>query len=74
MNPIEFLLKVTEEQGNSSPLGHTSSLLSKRHFDGDLNKDKRAESNILTEGPEWFTKSLLVLNKGNRKGRHLKNL
>lgn len=43
---------VTEEQGSTSPLGHTFSSLSENILRGDLVEDKGVESNILIEGPE----------------------
>lgn len=53
------LSSVTEDQGNTSPLGHTSSSLSKKHFKGDLTEVKGAESNIQAKGPEWVATNFL---------------
>lgn len=47
-------------QGNTSSLGHTSSSLFEKHFEGDLTEDKGIKSNILVEGLDQVARNLLV--------------
>lgn len=60
-NPILPSLSTTEDQGNTSPLCHTSSSLSEKHFEGEIVEEKGADSNILAEGPERVARNLLEL-------------
>lgn len=60
-NPIEPSHSTTEDQGNTSALGHTCSSLSGKHFEEVIAEEKGTDSNILAKGPEWVAKNLLEL-------------
>lgn len=69
LNPIVPPPSFTEEQGNTSPPGHTSSSLSEKYFEGDLIEDKGTEFNILAKGPELVDKNLLGRKDGDQDVR-----
>lgn len=68
-NLVDPVQTAMEEQGNSFPLGPTSSSFSEKHFEGDLNKDKGMESNILAKRLEWVEKILLGLKEYEHTAR-----